>query len=169
MTTSHPQRKSPRLQGYDYGQSGAYFVTLCTHLREHLFGAIKEGEMTLSEYGKIAGSLWQGIPDHYPDVELDAFVVMPNHVHGIVVIVPLNDSPSRTGHALSLRKSPSLSNIVGSYKSAVSREIRSYQPDVTVWQSRFHDHIIRNESSLNHIRSYIIHNPQLWEKDTFYG
>lgn len=82
-----PQRKSPRLQGYDYSQSGAYFITICTHQRQQLFGKICEDEMILNNAGKIACEHWQAIPEHYPDIELDVFVVMPNHMHGIVCII----------------------------------------------------------------------------------
>jgi REP element-mobilizing transposase RayT len=84
---SFPQRKSPRLQSYDYGQSGAYFVTLCTHQRRQVFGEVVNQTMRLTAAGMMAQECWFAIPDHYPDVELDAFVVMPNHVHGILVLI----------------------------------------------------------------------------------
>ena len=94
------QRKSPRLQGYDYSQSGAYFITICTHLRQYFFGEINDEEMTLSSAGEIATICWNSIPDHYPDVDLDAFVVMPNHVHGIIVFA--GNSEFKTIWAVSL-------------------------------------------------------------------
>ena len=81
-----PQRKSPRLQGYDYSQSGAYFITICTHNRAHLFGKIVDGKMILNGMGHIARSCWMEIPTHYTNIELDLHVVMPNHVHGIILI-----------------------------------------------------------------------------------
>lgn len=84
---SLPQRKSPRLQGYDYSQPGAYFVTICTHQRLHCFGEVIEGSMNLNRLGEIASELWFALPQHHPGIELDAFVVMPNHIHGIIVLV----------------------------------------------------------------------------------
>lgn len=178
-------RKSPRLQGYDYAQNGAYFVTICTHQREHLFGTIENDMMALNELGDIAHERWQEIPAHFPNIELDAFVVMPNHVHGIVVIIRPDEPPApvRTRHASSLPESPppskrpngvkrgSLSAIVGSYKSAVTKQINALMGLTAplVWQSCYHDHIIRNETSLHKIRQYVLHNPALWEKDTFYS
>ena len=94
------KRKSPRLQGYDYSREGAYFVTICAHRRLHHFGAVVGDAVQLSEIGEIAAAYWAEIPTHYPQIELDAFVVMPNHVHGIVFIT---DGKGRTGHAPSLR------------------------------------------------------------------
>jgi REP element-mobilizing transposase RayT len=174
--TPYRQRKSPRLQGYDYSQSGAYFVTICTHNRAHLFGEITEGAMMLNDAGAIAQERWLALPDHHPNVELDAFVVMPNHVHGIVILVG-------TGPALSVATDnagvvtdnagvvPTLGTVIGSYKSGVTRRIREAQndPDLRVWQSRYHDHIIRTETALNHIREYIMYNPARWREDAFYG
>ena len=80
-------RRSIRLQGYDYSSPGAYFVTMCTHNRECLFGEIANGKMRLNELGKIASQCWLAIPDHFPHARLGAFVIMPNHVHGIIWIV----------------------------------------------------------------------------------
>jgi putative transposase len=85
MSPQH-HRRTIRLQGYDYSQVGAYFITICTHNRECLFGTITDGEMILNEYGRIVQQCWLEIPDHFPHAELDGFMVMPNHVHGIVVI-----------------------------------------------------------------------------------
>ena len=90
----HPQRRSPRLPGYDYAQSGAYFVTICTHNRAHLLGQIVDGEMMLNNYGVVAHSCWLDIPDHHPNVDIDLHIVMPNHVHGIIWI---HDAVSRGG------------------------------------------------------------------------
>jgi putative transposase len=183
--TPYRQRTSPRLQGYDYAQSGAYFVTICTHNRARLFGEIVDRVMQLNPSGEIAAEQWYAIPEHYPDVDLDMFVVMPNHVHGIVLLT----RTGRTGHALSLPdspaivgtrhaassgpdvpKPPTLGNIIGSYKSAVTAQVRAAlaKPELIVWQSRYHDHIVRDETGLNRIRHYIANNPALWERDTFF-
>jgi len=174
MNNHFRQRTSPRLQGYDYAQGGAYFVTICTHNREHIFGSIQNGNMSLNEIGQIALTCWNAITDHFASVELDVSVVMPNHVHGIIVL-------SGGGAALG--------TIVGNYKAAVTRQIRnlpaagtpymaspqSYPPDIRmtstptkIWQARYHDHVIRNESLLQRIQSYIVNNPALWHEDTFF-
>ena len=109
MNRRDRQRKSPRLQGYDYSNSGVYFVTICTHNRQHIFGSINNGNMMLSAMGHIASACWDAIPDHFPSVELDVSIVMPNHVHGIIVL------PG--GGA-------TLGTIIGNYKAAVTRLIR---------------------------------------------
>ncbi|MEL6269261.1 MAG: transposase [Chloroflexota bacterium] len=152
-----PQRKSPRLQGYDYSQAGAYFITICTHNRVHLFGTIADAEMVTTSAGNIATERWFALPQHHASIELDGFVVMPNHVHGILVFP--DDG------ALNL------STVMQSYKSSVTRHIRKalLQPDLKIWQMRFHDHIIRNERDLNNIRHYVQTNPAGWEEDTFYS
>ena len=182
------QRKSPRLRGYDYSQEGAYFVTICTAGRTHLFGKIVDGVTVLNTLGQIAESGWAEIPTHFPQVELDLYVIMPNHVHGIVFIV---DAPGDTKmmrtvgtrHASSLRqplpkqwrpngvKSGSLGAIVGSYKSATTKRIKRLgdTSETLVWQGRYYDHIIRNEQSLNKIREYILYNPARWPEDTLYS
>ena len=148
----HPQRQSPRLQDYDYAQAGAYFITICAHERHLMFGHIADDAMTLGAAGVIAERHWTAIPGHFPHVELDAFVVMPNHVHGILVFSDVTASEEgvpRTGQCPVPTDTPSesparaISTVVGSYKSIVTREIRrATQTQVTVWQGRFHDHII---------------------------
>ncbi|MCI0711650.1 MAG: transposase [Chloroflexi bacterium] len=151
------QRKSPRLQGYDYSQSGAYFITICTHHRQYLFGAIQHGEIALLFAGEIAAVCWNVIPDHYPDIELDAFVVMPNHVHGIIVFAGQSDFKTILGR------------VINGYKGAVTARIRQHQPDLIIWQSRYYDHIIRSEDSLNRLRAYVEENPARWEEDKLFG
>jgi putative transposase len=176
-----PQRRSPRLKGYDYTQEGAYFVTICTRHRVHLFGEVVDGEMILNEVGAIAAACWEEISAHFPNVEIDAAVVMPNHVHGIVVIVEKEEEKKPNGHDASCPYSDgetfgqprrgSLSNIIRLYKAAVTRKIGRSFPEVEmpIWQGRFHDHIIRNQRSLDVIREYVVNNPARWVEDTFYG
>lgn len=178
------RNESRRAQWWDYTKNAAYYVTIVTKDREHFFGKIENGEMNLSEIGKIANDLWYEIPQHQPNVKLDEFVVMPNHIHCIVVI----DKPGggvNVGmmHASSLHpptqppitqknqkmanispKPGSLAVIIGGYKSAITRNARKINPDYD-WQYRFHDHIIRNEKSLNRIRNYIKNNPKKWGTD----
>jgi len=154
---SYYKRKSPRLEGYDYSQSGGYFITICTHNREHLFGEIEDDIFILSSAGQIAQSRWIAMPEHHPHVILDEFIIMPNHVHLIVFLD--NDEVQHS----------SLSRVIASYKSSVTRCIRQAlgQGELKIWQSRFHDHIIRNEAELNTLRNYVIHNVELWAEDKF--
>lgn len=172
-----PQRRSPRLQGYDYSESGAYFVTICCHQREHLFGHITDGTMHLSPAGQIALERWFAIPEHHAYVDLDAFVVMPNHVHGIVILTGIMPTLSGTKESGATDTEadragpvPRLSTVVGAYKSGVTRRIREAlsDPELSVWQGRYHDHIIRNEADLARIREYVMYNPARWHSDTFY-
>ncbi len=182
------QRRSPRLQGYDYTQEGAYFVTVCTFERYELFGEIAAETMVLNSLGEIAHSRWLEIPQHFPNVELDLFVVMPNHVHGIVLIVDqLSEGDEsmkqpRTRHASSLHKpvvsshrpiganAGSVGAVLGSYKAAVTRDINKLLEvrAPRVWQTRYHDHIIRSEPELQQIQAYIAANPARWEEDKFF-
>lgn len=161
ITVMLPIRRSPRWKDYDYSQEGAYFVTICTHQREWLFGEVANGEMHLSPSGEIAQQTWTELASHYPTVELDESVVMPNHVHGILVIKRAGFNPAPT-HGLS--------EIVRGYKSLVTRQINAhYQvPGSVVWQRSYYDHIIRNEASLNAIRQYVLTNPERWEQDQLY-
>jgi putative transposase len=176
-----PQRKSPRLQGYDYSREGAYFVTICTHGRAYLFGDVVDNQMRLNDVGAIADETWYTIPLHHPHVELDAFVVMPNHVHGIIVIH--RDSVG-TGRAPSVPIPPSalsipsfdttkqtLGVVIGAYKSAITKAVnrRMGLRAPLMWQVRFHDHIIRDARELDIFRAYVADNPARWEQDTFYG
>ena len=162
-------RRSIRLPGYDYTQVGAYFVTICTHNRMPLFGDVVDEEMRSNESGQIAEKVWREIPDHFDKVVIDAFVVMPNHIHGIIVIV---DDHVGARHASPLHRArqPSkgtLGTIVGSYKSAVSKQVNEHRgtTGVPVWQRNYYEHVIRNETALHDIRHYIIHNPAKWADD----
>ena len=160
-----PQRKSPRMQGYDYTQSGAYFITICTHQRQHIFGNIDNGVMTLSDAGKIARVRWLALPQHHSDIALDAFVVMPNHVHGIVIMQSEPSSSPMTNHLTS----KSLGTIIGSYKSSVTRHIRKtltkFEHEV-IWQGRYHNQIIRNQRDYEPIVQYVATNPARWQEDS---
>lgn len=153
------RKNSLRLAGYDYSQSGMYFVTVLSYQRLQLFGHIKNSEMTLSKLGNIIVSCWQQIPKHFQSVELDAFVMMPNHIHGIIVLQ--DDSEKVT-----------LGHVMNTFKGAVTRQARKSNLDIDlehpVWHRNFHDHIIRNEADLNRIRQYVQTNPARWEADTFY-
>jgi len=184
--------ESMRLRCWDYSSPGAYFVTIVTKNRECYFGNVENGIMNLNETGEIAKQYFAQIPKHFLFVSVDTFVVMPNHVHGIVIInqsdveetlhatslQPLQPSrpsrPSRssqppsTGKSKTMSsispKSGSLSTIIRSFKSAVTRSSRLISHDFA-WQSRYYDRIIRNECELGRIRTYIIKNPLNWAMD----
>ena len=175
QSTFDPQkhnRQSIRLRGYDYTQAGAYYVTMVTYQRECLFGEIVEGEMRLNELGQIADECWRAIPDHFDHVELGAYVVMPNHVHGIILIKEANaDVGAQQVGATHESPQPcgpipgSLGAIIGSYKSAVSRCIGQEYDIAGIWQRNYHDRIIRNRRELDAIWCYIEANPANWDED----
>lgn len=215
--------QSARAQWWDYGWNGAYFITICTKNREHYFGEIRNGSMRLSRLGVIADILWYEIPNHSPHVKLGEFVVMPNHIHGILILDKPRDIETgggdptggggstivESGHALTLPVVPAdpseptettepkptapippitdkqnpktigqkrfqnigkntISSIIGSYKSAVTKHAnRLGLPNG--WQTKFHDHIIRNKTAFRNISNYIIDNPKNWKEDRFNG
>jgi putative transposase len=164
-----PNRKLTRLAFFDYATDGAYYVTICSTDREHFFGEIRGDKMFLNDCGKIAAKCWQEIPTHFPGARLDEFVVMPNHIHGIVWIGDLMNGVENAGvgngHARSSPKKSNLSAILGSFKSAASKQIHQKNRADFAWQKSFHDHIIRDEEELNSIRDYILANPENWAKD----
>ena len=167
------ERKLNRLKEYDYSSDGYYYVTFCTKNRECIFGDIKNGIMGLNKFGLIAFNFWMQIPLHYKNIKLDEFVIMPNHIHGILVIDNKNNNyhhPIGNRHACSLRGNgrqyQKLPIIIGSFKSSVTREINNQYPEIGFkWQKSYYDNIIRNEKSLQNIQNYIIHNPWKWESD----
>jgi REP element-mobilizing transposase RayT len=153
-------RRSIRLKGYDYARAGAYFVTICTWQRQSLFGAIANSEMQLSDYGKVAHFHWQNLLKHHQYLELDEFVIMPNHVHGILVFT--DDT--------ACKKRPGLPEIIRGFKTFSARRINKMRriTGVSVWQRGYYEHIIRHEESLMAIREYLIKNPLSWENDELY-
>jgi len=171
---------STRLQNWNYGWNGIYFITLCTAGHEQSLGNISTGKMSLSEIGQIAQSYWFEIPQHFEFIELDAFVVMPNHIHGILIISkkddgrydpsPINPPPylSQGQNRFRNQGKNTLFSIIGSYKSIVSKHAhRIYQG--FDWQERFYDNIIRSDASFDMIRNYIENNPSNWGNDKFFG
>jgi putative transposase len=161
MTHPYPQRKSLRLKGYDYSQSGAYFVTICTENRLKHFGSILTDTMLLNPLGQLAYQELAKLPQYWDNLDIDLFVVMPNHVHAILV---LHDSTA-------LKNPPNLAHIVGGYKAGVTRSARKkgiIASNLVLWQDRYNDHIIRREKSLNYIRNYVATNPERWKQDYFY-
>lgn len=167
-------RHSIRLQTYDYSQAGAYFVTLCTQDRKYRFGAVINGEMVLNQCGRIVEVEWFRSAEIRKEVRLDAFVVMPNHLHGVVFIDQMtSDESAYVGahgcapNGLLHRPRRSLGAFIAGFKSIVTTTINQLHntPGVTVWQRNYYDHIIRKEEALEKIRCYIANNPANWEKD----
>lgn len=208
---------SARLQTWDYGSNGMYFITICTHNREHFFGKIVDGQMQLNESGKLAEKYWLEIPKHFSFIELGEFVIMPNHIHGILIINKPDAMPAmemnttnatndavdgavgvETRLIASLQSDPkqsdpqppnpkqstksiggfagnknpmfheNISRVIRWYKGRCSFEIKKIHAGFA-WQTRFHDHIIRNESEYHRISNYIIYNPSNWKDDKFYS
>jgi REP element-mobilizing transposase RayT len=165
------KRRSIRLKAFDYSEAGAYFVTVSTHQRQCLLGEVIDGRVQLTAWGGIVAKCWHAIQEHFPEVEPDAFVVMPNHVHGILIIAPTAPVAAGARHASPLRargvQPKSLGAVIGSFKSSSPKDIRRLQadPEVGVWQRNYYEHVVRNEASLNRIREYIATNPARWELD----
>ncbi len=151
--------ESVRLSAWDYSNPWWYFVTINTKHHIEYFGTIVKGKIILSDLGQLTDELWTKIPEHYPFVELDYCLVMPNHIHGIIII---NEENVKTGHAPSLQKH-NLGNIIGSFKSAVTNIAHKTNNLDFSWQPRYYDRIIRNEKELFRIRKYITDNPLHWE------
>ena len=181
--------KSARLKNWDYGWNAMYFITICTQNREFYFGDIADpyklgvSTMQLTEIGEIALKYWNEIPKHFPFVELDEFVVMPNHVHGIIVINKTDDgrkdvetpklgvSTTRIPNTAAASKKwnpATLGVIINQYKRICTINARKLNPDFA-WQSRFYDHIIRDDQSFQKIRDYIYNNPITWTDDKFHN
>jgi putative transposase len=160
-------RRSIRLKEYDYAQHGAYFVTICTENRECLFGNIIDGKMRLNEAGNIAETCWKKIPLHYPSVMLDEYIVMPNHIHGILSINNPSESTQNTNKFQKII-SGSIGAIVRGYKTGVTKWFRANTNIFMVWQRNYYEQVIRDEADLNHIREYIIYNPTNWKDDELF-
>ncbi|MBA7653719.1 hypothetical protein ES703_61576 [subsurface metagenome] len=177
---SERRRRSIRLKGYDYAQPGAYFVTMCTHRWEQVFGKVINGKMALNQYGEIIEDIWWKINAIRPYVTVDRFVVMPNHVHGIIMI---HDRPGNVEivgatqwvaptEEMSKSRGPapnSLGTIIGQFKSAATKRINCLRssPSWPVWQRNYFEHIIRDDKALNRILEYIHYNPQRWRLDKY--
>ena len=144
---NHPERKANRIPGYDYATPNYYFVTICTHEMQCLFGSVEH----LNGYGQIALEHLLEIPSHYRNVTIDKFVVMPNHIHAIIILRELPGG-----------KTPSLPIIMAQYKSIVSKKLRKHLPGRKIWQKSYHDRIIRNRQMYQEVWRYIDENPLRW-------
>ncbi|MGE0268616.1 MAG: transposase [Candidatus Omnitrophota bacterium] len=150
-------RKPTRLEHYDYSKPGYYFITVCTRNRKDWFGEIRDGKMMLNPCGEIVSQCWHDLPAHYPNLQLDQFVIMPDHIHGII-----NINKNNVGNGLKPfpTKLHGLSEFVRAFKTFSSRGINHHLNGNGRfhWQKSFHDHIIRDKQSLEEIRQYIIRN-----------
>ena len=171
-----PKRKHPRLRNWDYNSGGAYFITICTHDKAPLFGqiqppvvgAIHESPASLcrlSPWGNVVEQVLYTLPRRFPDIRLEKYVIMPNHLHLLLCLDPqvraLREAPLQN-------KRSRVSNVIGYLKMNVSKEIRNAHPGQAVWQRSFHDHIIRSEADYLRIWQYIDTNPIKWTDDCFY-
>ena len=172
-------RKHMRLKGYDYSQAGLYFITICTKNREHIFGIINNGVIILNEYGDIVRNYWNDIPNHYINVELDEYIIMPDHFHGIIQMNPSvaqfiasnsvasniamkqEDAMNRTPTAVTIGA------VVRSFKACCTHAINKMNNNigVSIWQRNYYERIIRNEKSYYQISEYIKSNPKNWQDD----
>lgn len=177
-------RQSIRAKGFDYSEAGGYFVTICTHKRKSLFGEIIEDKMVLNNCGEIIEIIWKELPLHFPNLQLDGYVIMPNHIHRIIMIeksstyslgvmnhAPTEEStPSHVGAQFiapkgAINRAPTLGEIIRTFKAYSSRRIRQEISSSFGWQRNYYDHVIRNDEDLTRIRQYIIDNPLSWALD----
>ena len=163
-------RQSIRLPGYDYTTAGFYFVRMCTAQRESLFGQIVDGQVELNEYGQTIADCWQWLPEQYSYVELDEWILMPNHLHGIMVIAEARRGGSRTAPTNGTRRKP-LGRLIGAFKTVSTKAVNQMRgtPGTKVWQRNHYEHVVRSDESLHSIRLYIINNPSNWESDELYS
>jgi REP element-mobilizing transposase RayT len=173
-------RRSIRLKEYDYSAPGAYFVTICANDRKCVFGEIKRGTPILNDVGKMVTDYWTQLSKRFSNVQIDTFIVMPNHFHGIIIVGagfprPMDDEfnvrclgrGDRDGRG---DRAPTLGQIVAYFKYGTTKKINIAcgTPGRRIWQRNYYDHIIRNEFDLNRIREYIINNPVQWPKDEYF-
>ena len=169
MQLDSPRRRSIRLRGYDYSTPGAYFITVCTQNRLPLFGEVANDKMASNRLGEVVQNSWEKLPDHYDDLILDAFVLMPNHVHGVII---LEDGTTGVGAGFkpalpASRRRHGVPEIVRAFKTFSARRINKMResPGTPVWQRGFYDHVIRNQHELGRVRAYVMDNPRKWSED----
>ena len=162
VSENSPQRKPIRLKEFDYSAPGAYFVTMVMHDRKELLGTVENGQMILSTEGNMVRQAWFELPRHYTNVSLDEedFVVMPNHVHGIIVLSDITSSDR-------LLSGCALTEIIRAFKAFSARRINLHRgiSGVPVWQRSFYEHVLRDEEEWDRARKYILQNPRNWQDD----
>lgn len=179
MNNQLPQRRSIRLIDYDYSQEGLYFVTICCKDKICHFGKVVDGEMVLNEGGLVAMECWLDIPKHFPSIILHEFIIMPNHIHGILEIKECVGAKNLSPENNTLFKSPTgtIGSVICGFKIGVTKwynnkrakDFSPLQDKKSIWQRNYYEHIIRNEQSHQNISEYIIHNPINWENDDYYN
>jgi REP element-mobilizing transposase RayT len=170
--TERMGRRTARLPQYDYTRTGAYFVTVCTWHRACLFGEIVDERVRLSPEGEVVHEEWRRTALIRPGVELDAFIVMPNHLHGVILLPGSDISHNRTGsrQGRAFRASGSLGSVVAGFKQAVTLRLRRLEDPIAkrvkrVWQRNYYEHVVRTEAELSHVRRYIEENPRRWARE----
>jgi putative transposase len=147
-----PNRRTARLNAFDYASCGAYFVTVCTYERACVLGSIVDQAVVLTEIGSMVDRCWRAIPTHFANIILDTHIVMPNHIHGIIL--------------LKAQGAPTLGEIVRAFKARATIEARRHtEVRHPFWQRNYYEHVVRNDQDLNRIRQYIADNPKNWETD----
>jgi REP element-mobilizing transposase RayT len=160
--------ETSRLKNWDYSSNGYYYITICTKNRECLFGNIAGDKMQLSSIGEIVLQCWNDSFVIRKELFCDQFVIMPNHIHGIIIIEKLVETHGNASAPQRPHRMPkSVSSFIGGFKSAVTKRVNEirHTPGAAIWQNRFYDHIIRDEKSLQRIREYIVNNPMNWQTD----
>ncbi len=176
-------RQSYRLKSYDYSSQGAYFITITTHDREYVFGDIQNGKMELNGYGQILQEIWNHLPRYFPSIDLDEFIIMPNHIHGIISVgapfmAPFHDMAPLIGinegvikdHGVmpdtgAINCAPTVGRVIRYFKAKTAYSIHQLDPSISVWQRNYYDRIIRTNRELEHVRQYIRDNPKNWGQD----
>ena len=190
-----PYRRSIRLKTYDYTHTGAYFVTLCTQDRKCMFGEIVDGEIHLNDVGQAIQWIWNALPERFPNIQLDQYAIMPNHLHGIIILartdyfahqdsyvakVPdrfkqhmqagaINRAPTKVPsphQAGAIHCAPTLGEIIRTFKALTTRYLRAAGVSDFAWQGSYFEHVIRNEDDLDRIQQYIIDNPTHWTENS---
>jgi putative transposase len=162
-----PRRKRLRLPGYDYSTAGGYFVTICAHNHKLVFGSIHDGIVNLNAAGRIIEKHWNELPYHYASVVLDSFVVMPNHVHGVLFLRPPDEMPADGKSGAGHRTARTLGDVIRSFKKFSAREVNKQRGTTgqPLWQRNYYERVIRDQEELRMIRQYIQDNPIRWEFD----
>ncbi|MFA5631197.1 MAG: transposase [Porticoccaceae bacterium] len=170
--TSTRRRNTLRLSSFDYSQAGAYFVTVCTHRQECIFGNIRNGVMQLNELGGLVAQEWQQSTAPYPSMALDAWVVMPNHLHGIVIVEECATQPQAMWRLAAKRgrRNMALPKWIGRFKMLSAKHVNRVRntPGKPLWQRNYWEHVVRNDSDMARIREYIHNNPARWELDRLF-
>jgi putative transposase len=169
---SRKERRSIRIPGHDYSRPGIYFVTICSHKKGCLFGEVRECHVHLTPLGRLVRSRWMKIPHHYSHVSIDTYVVMPNHLHGILAIQNVGRGTIYRAPTEGFGKPAwgSIPTIIRVFKAAVTRQWRNVckDPNFTVWQRNYYEHIVQDDRDWNWIRQYIADNPLRWELDPYH-